>query len=64
MRFRILLSEKEYLTSFIEMSSRTDKNLFIDLSFDGSLFDDELLITDIPIDMLSHQYPAINTNSV
>ncbi|ASS37894.1 hypothetical protein [Mogibacterium pumilum] len=64
MRFRILLSDKEYLTSFIEMSSKIDKNLLIDLTFDGFLYEDELLITDIAIDILSHQYPSINSNSI
>ena len=44
MRFRILLSDKDYLTSFVDMTSKIDKNLLIDLDFNGLLFDDELLI--------------------
>lgn len=64
MRFRVLFSDKEYLTSFIDMSSKTDKSLLIDLSFDGELFDDELLITDLSIDSLSHQYPLLNSNAI
>lgn len=64
MRFRVLLSDKEYLTSFIDMSSKTDKNLLIDLNFDGALLDDELLITDLSIDALSHQYPSLNFEAV
>lgn len=64
MRFRVLFSDKEYLTSFIDMSSKTDKSLLIDLNFDGELFDDELLITDLSIDTLSHQYPLLNSKAI
>ena len=64
MRFRILLSDKDYLTSFVEMASKIDKNLLIDLNFNGLLFDDELLITDINLDTLSHQYPSLNIQAV
>ena len=64
MRFRILLSDKDYLTSFIDMTSKIDKNLLIDLDFNGLLFDDELLITDINLDTLSHQYPSLNIQAV
>lgn len=37
MRFRILLSDKDYLTSFVDMTSKIDKNLLIDLDFNGLL---------------------------
>lgn len=64
MRFRVLFSDKEYLTSFIDMSSKTDKSLLIDLNFDGELSDDELLITDLSIDTFFHQYPLVNDDSI
>ena len=64
MRFRILLSDKDYLTSFVEMTSKIDKNLLIDLNFNGLLLDDELLITDINVETLSHQYPSLNIQAV
>lgn len=64
MRFRILLSDKEYLTSFIDLTSKIDKNLLIDLDFNGLLFGDEILITDFTPNALSHQHPSLNLKAV
>lgn len=64
MRVRVLLNDKDYLTSFIDMASKAEKDIFIDLGFDGLIRNGEMLITDFSIDSLSHQYPNLSLSSV
>ena len=52
MRVRVLLNDKDYLTSFIDMASKAEKDIFIDLGFDGLIRNGEMLITDFSIDSL------------
>lgn len=64
MRLCLCIKDKDYLTSFIDMASKIDKDIYLNLNFSGTINEEELLVTDYKREGFENIFPNANLKSV